>query len=176
MRTGSYLRPVAAAALFLLVGLANGEGGEETVVDSEMGITFRTPDGWIAEKRPEGYMLSSDSLEGLIVIIPHDFEDLGEMAESARAGIEDEESGTNLQLSSLIKHYGKNGISGEFRGVFQNRASKAYGIGLLSPLGGGVIVLAAVEPESYTSEYPKLVQAIASNIVFVQKETGKPIP
>jgi hypothetical protein len=176
MQTRFFLSFVAATALSLLVGLAYGEGGEDMVVDPEMGISFRTPEGWTARKQPEGYMFSSDSLEGLIVIIPHDFEELGEMAEAAREGIEDEESGTNLQLSSLIKHYGNNGISGEFKGVFQNRAAKAYGIGLLSPRGEGVIVLAAVEPESYSNAYPKLVQTIASSIVFVQKESGEPLP
>jgi hypothetical protein len=176
MRNISFMRLMAAGALLLLGGLAYGEGGENAVVDPEMGVIFRTPEGWKAEKRPEGYMLSSGSLEGLIVIIPHDFEELGEMAEAAREGIEDEESGTNLQLSSLIKHYGKNGIAGEFKGVFQNQAVKAYGIGLLSPRGEGVIVLAAVEPESYSSAYPRLVQAIASSIVFIHKETGEPLP
>jgi hypothetical protein len=110
------------------------------------------------------------------VIIPHDFEELGEMAEAAREGIEDEESGTNLRLSSLIRHWGRNGISGEFKGVFQSQPATAYGIGLMSPHGGGVIVLAAVEPESYSNVYPKLVQAVASSIVFIKVEAGNSLP
>jgi hypothetical protein len=172
MKTNSSLS--IAAAVLTAAGIAAGapvmaqHTPNGAVRDPEMGISFMQPRGWNAQKRPEGYVLSSDGQAGVVIIIPHEFGDLAEMTDEARYGLEDEENGIALALSSRVVPYGKNGIAGELEGMFQGKEARAYAIGIMSPRGGGVIVLAAVDPKSYSKLHPQLVREIVASVVFLE--------
>jgi hypothetical protein len=172
MKTSSLL--LIAAAALTAAGIAAGAPAiaqntpNGAVVDPEMGISFMPPRGWSAQKRPEGYVLSSGGQAGVVIIIPHEFGDLAEMTDEARYGLEDEENGIALALRSRVVPYGKNGIAGELEGTFQGQEARAYAIGIMSPRGGGVIVLAAVDPKSYSKLYHELVRTIVSSVAFLE--------
>jgi len=142
--------------------------------DPQMGISFVPPSGWIAQKQGEVFLLGSNTHKGFILIQPHSFSGLKQMAEEAGQGIVEEDSGIRLMPASKLQAFGSNGLSGDFEGIVQGRQAKAFAIGLLSPKGGGVTILAAVESGSYTKDYPGFVRSIASGLKFVEAQPSGP--
>jgi hypothetical protein len=144
------------------------------VNDLQMGISFIPPTGWMAQKRGEGFLLGSNTDKGFILILPHSFSNLSQMAEEAGQGIVEQDSGIQLMPASRFQAFGSNGISGDFQGIIQGRQARAFAIGLLSPKGGGVTILAAVESGSYTQDYPGFVRSIASSLKFTEAQPSGP--
>ena len=144
------------------------------VSDPQMRISFVPPAGWIAQKQGEVFLLGSNTYKGFILIQPHSFLDLRQMAEEAGQGIVEEGSGIQLMPASKFQPFGSNGLSGDFQGIVQGRQTRAFAIGLLSPKGGGVTILAAVESASYTKDYPGFVRSIASGLKFTEAQPSGP--
>jgi len=143
----------------------------EAVRDSPMGISFSPPPGWKAQKQGNGFILGSDTDKGFILIMEHAYTSLDQMNEEASQGLIDEANGIELVPSSVSEPFQKNGLAAEFQGVVQGKMAKAYALGLLSPHGGGVTILAAVEEASYTEAYPRFVREIASSLAFSAPQT-----
>jgi hypothetical protein len=153
---------------FLLAALAvHPAGRAEVIKDPEMGISFSAPPGWKAQKQDNTYWLGSDTQKGFILIMPHSFNSLDQMEEEASQGLVDEANGIELIPSSITEPFQKNGLAAEFRGVVQGREARAYAIGLISPQGGGVTIIAAVEDAAYSEAYPRFVRQIASSVAFL---------
>ena len=148
--------------------------GGKRVSDPQMGISFVPPSGWMAQRQGEGFLLGSNTQKGFILILPHSFSNLTQMAEGAGQGIVEEESGIQLMPSSRFQAFGTNGLSGDFQGIVQGRQARAFAIGLLSPSGGGVTILAAVEAASFTQDYPGFVRSIASSLKFGEAQGPGP--
>ena len=144
------------------------------VSDPQMGISFVPPAGWIAQKQGEVFLLGSNTHKGFILIQPHSFSDLKQMAEEAGQGIVEEDSGIRLMPASKFQAFGSNGLSGDFEGIVQGRQARAFAIGLVSPKGGGVTILAAVESGSYTKDYQDFVRSIASGLKFSEAQPSGP--
>jgi hypothetical protein len=136
------------------------------ISDPEMGIAFTVPEGWKAVKQGGGYLMGSDTLKGFLLILPHEYTSLEAMGAEAAEGLIDEEAGILLYLSAELKKFGGKGLQGEFRGTIQGRDAAAYAVGLLSPKGGGVTVLSAVDSASFTEAYRQYARSIASSLTF----------
>jgi hypothetical protein len=157
---------IVGLSLFL-AGLAVSLASQaELIRDAEMGISFSAPAGWKAQKQENVYWLGSDTQKGFIVIMAHAFVSVDQMQEEASRGIFDTANGIELIPSAVSEPFKKNGLAAEFRGVVQGREARAYAIGLMSPQGGGVTIMAAVEATSYSETYPKIVREIASSVAF----------
>jgi hypothetical protein len=156
--------PAAPTDKFAPASPAQSEG--QRVSDPDLGISFVAPADWIAHQQSGFILLGSNTLKGFILIQAHSYSSISQMAEEAEQGIVDEEEGIQLSPASAFQAFGSNGLSGEFSGVVQGRQAKAYAIGLISPRGGGVTIMAAVESGSYSSAYPGFVRAIASSLTF----------
>jgi hypothetical protein len=155
-----------------LQGAQPARGKGNAVNDPQMGISFTAPAGWIVQKQQNGYLLASDTYKGFIIIMPHNYSSLEQMNAEAQQGIVDEQSGIQLQPVSDFQPIGRNGLAGEFSGMLQGQIARAYAIGLISPRGGGVTILTAVESGNYTSAYPQFVQTIASSVTFMRTQAG----
>jgi hypothetical protein len=142
-------------------------GAGSPVSYPEMGISFTTPAGWVAQKQGDAIYLTSTSYKGFIFIQRHAYNSLEQMAKEANQGIVDEARATRLMPASQFQAFGKNGLAVEFSGTVQGRQARSYAIGLISPGGGGVTIMAATEAPSYTDAYPGFVRAIAVGITFV---------
>ena len=142
-------------------------GGGNLVSDPEMGISFSMPTGWNGQKQGEAIYLSSTKYKGFILIQRHSYSSLDQMAAEASQGIVDEASGVRLMPVSGFQAFGTNGMSVEFSGVAQGRQARSFAVGLLSPQGGGVTIMAAVESAGYSEEYPGFVRSIAGSLAFI---------
>ena len=143
------------------------QGGANPVSDPEMGISFSAPAGWNGQKQGGAIYLTSTNHKGFIVITRHAYKNLQEMANEAGQGILDESTKTRLMPVSQFQPFGKNGMVAEFSGTAQGQKARTFAIGLISPQGGGVTIMAATEEASYSSDYSDCVLAIAGSLSFL---------
>jgi hypothetical protein len=139
------------------------------IVDKEFGVRFTPPKGWIAQKNEAGYLLGSHTEKGVIVMTGNEYSSLEQMRAEARQGLVDE-NGTNLQLAGEIVAIGEKMLGAPYQGMVEWQPAKAYAVGLLSPLGGGVSIIAMVETASYSETYADYVKAIAKSMQFFKPE------
>lgn len=152
-------------------GAAKTEAGHlGEVVEPYWGIRFKSPEGWIPQKTPAGYLLGSHTKKGFILVMQHDYTNVEQLRAAASEGLIDE-NGTALQLSGEVEAFGKQGVAANFEGTVEWQPAKAYAVGLLSPHGGGVTILTAVETGSFSDDYRGYVRAIAQSMVFSKPET-----
>jgi hypothetical protein len=141
-------------------------GGGNAVSVPELGCSFAIPDGWNGQKQGEAIYITSTSYKGFIVIQRHAYSSLQDMAKEASQGIVDQSTNTKLMPVSQFQPFGKNGMVAEFAGMAQGQKARTFAVGLISPQGGGVTIMAATEEASYSSDYSDVVLAIAGSLSF----------
>lgn len=146
-------------------------GHGDQIVEKDVGVRFRVPKGWIAKKTEMGYLLGSNTEKGFLLVSSHELPSIEQLRAEAQAGLTDE-NGTALQLSGEVVPFGKNGLAAEYRGAVEWQPARAYAIGLLSPHGGGVTVLAAVEEASYSGKYRRLAETVATSVEFFEPQVS----
>jgi hypothetical protein len=141
-------------------------GGGNVVSVPEMGVSFAIPAGWNGQKKGDAIYLTSTNYKGFILIQRHAYNSVKQMADEASQGIVDESSNTRLMPVSQFQPFGKNGMVAEFSGLAQGKQTRTFAVGLISPQGGGVTIMAATEAASYSSDYSDFVLAIAGSLSF----------
>ena len=145
---------------------AQPSGGGNAINVPELGCSFAIPAGWNGQKQGEAVYLTSTSHKGFIVIQRHNYNSLQQMASEAGQGIVDPSTNTKLMPVSQFQPFGKTGMVAEFAGTAQGQKARTFAVGLLSPQGGGVTIMAATEEASYSSDYSDAVLAIAGSLSF----------
>jgi hypothetical protein len=146
---------------------AEPSAGGNVISVPELGVSFAVPPGWSGQKQAESVYLTSTNRKGFIVITRHAYNSFQEMAQEAGQGIVDASTNTRLMPMSQFQPFGKNGMVAEFSGTAQGQKARAFAIGLLSPQGGGVTIMAATEAASYSSDYSDAVLAVAGSLSFL---------
>jgi hypothetical protein len=158
---------------FITVALSGTLHAQEavtgTVVEPYLGITFTVPDAWETYKTEIGYLMVSESEKGFVLVMQHDYNSIDELRSAAREGIADE-SGTYLQPEGNPESIGTSGIAMHYTGYVEWQQAKAYAVALISPHGGGVTILTAVEPQTFSQSYIDLVKSIAEGVRFSEPE------
>lgn len=75
-------------ALFLSISLSAQETGQKDY--PTLGISFTIPDGWLGQEGQGVYMMGSNSIPGLILVMPSSVASLDAMRQEARAGVVDQ--------------------------------------------------------------------------------------
>jgi hypothetical protein len=153
-------------------------GGGNAVSVPELGCSFSIPAGWNGQKQGDAIYLTSTNYKGFILIQRHAYNSVEQMANEASQGIVDESTNTRLMPVSQFQPFGKNGMVAEFSGTAQGNAARTFAVGLISPQGGGVTIMAATEAASYSSDYSDFVLAIAGSLSFLPGGAagGSPTP
>ncbi len=131
-----------------------------------LGISFTIPDGWLGQEGQGVYMMGSNSIPGLILVIPSEVSSLEAMRQEARAGVVDQATGTNLQLSSDIQDLSGQAIGAEFSGLLEQQQAKAYLIGAYNPHGQSVTVMAVTLTNLYDEKYPAVAKKVWQSLSF----------
>jgi hypothetical protein len=166
-----------AALLLLAFSAFTGTAGaqpamvEGRVSAAEAGFSYMTPEGWITQSLQGVYRIASSSAPGVILVYPHQHGSLDELRRLAMEGLQ-EDDGTMLAPASQPQSFAPNGVVADYSGLFQWTQAKARGIGLLSPHGGGVVILALAESGSFTDEFGGLADQIARSVEFTKPKTG----
>ena len=145
--------------------LSNEEAG-----DAVYGYKFRKPAGW-NHQNGEGYiLLGSNTVPGLISVFPHQSATMQAMMIEMQQGLQDE--GISLTVSSQVEQKSTNMASVNCQGTVQGEQAKGYCLGVLSPNGGGIYILAVSTPDKLGNDIIAAANAIGQNTIFSKPSAG----
>jgi len=159
--------------VFFLASGAQAQGLSGTIQQPQWGVTFTMPDGWVGQQGPEGYLFGSHTERGFVLILPHEYATLEALRAEAQKGLDDG-FGTRLEVEDAIQAFGERGLAAALRGQVEGQPAQAYVVSVLSPSGGGVTVLSAVEPAYYTEAVAQRTEQIAQSIEFTAPASASP--
>ncbi len=139
---------------------------QQKIEEPTVGISFTVSADWQANKTEAGYVLGSNTIAGLIILLPNTFSTKNELIQEAQAGIQDDE-GTNLRLKGSVTDFNAQGVAGYYTGTMQLENVEAYMIGLINTKGGkGATCIVVTTPEMFSELHVSELQKIANSIVF----------
>ena len=141
------------------------------IEESELGFKVIVPQDWKYKKLQTGYIFGHPTLPGLLMLLFHYNQTLGELTTDMEAGFYDD-SGFNLQVDGELKIINESTILAEYNGSTQGMPARGYSIGRLSPFGGGILVAAIANPDHFTDDYYDFVDEIALQAEFFEPETS----
>jgi len=148
----------------------NVKPGTERVNDEVNGYSFTRPDGWVHQHADGQILLGSHTIPGVISVFPHQAKSMQELHGLMQLGIQEE--GVFLNLDGNVQQKGSNGVVGYYNGSVQGEQARGYGMGLLSPHGGGIYILAVSTPQKLGQEIMAAADYLASNTQFNKRKTG----
>lgn len=119
--------------------------GLEVIKDPAWTFILQVPSGWKYNKSGETVLLAHDTIGGMIFVLPHMDNNIQTIQGNMQAGLQDE--GIALYPSDMLQTIERNVVAGKYGGLFQGQQAEAYGIGFLSPHGGGAYIIAVTSPE-----------------------------
>ena len=148
----------------------NVKPGTERVNDEVNGYSFSKPDGWVHQQADGQILLGSHTIPGVISVFPHQAKSMQELHGLMQLGIQEE--GVFLTLDGNVQQKGSNRVVGYYNGSVQGEQARGYGMGLLSPHGGGIYILAVSTPQKLGQEIMAAADYLASNTQFNKLKTG----
>ena len=148
----------------------NVKPGTERVNDEVNGYSFSKPDGWVHQQADGQILLGSHTIPGVISVFPHQAKSMQELHGLMQLGIQEE--GVFLTLDGNVQQKGSNRVVGYYNGSVQGEQARGYGMGLLSPHGGGIYILAVSTPQKLGQEIMAAADYLASNTQFNKRKTG----
>ena len=136
-----------------------------TINYENLGLSFTIPEGWVGQETQIGYLMGSNTVPGMVLLIPHDQPySVSEIESQLKAGIQDM-NGTNLQLNGSITTT-ENAAGGEFSGTMEFQPVKAYILGLQNPHGNGMSIIAVTTPQLFGPQYQSLAEQVMLTVEF----------
>ena len=132
----------------------------EILEDTEAGFKISLPRGTQYKRLQTGYIFGHPDYEGLIMLLFHYNKNLEEMKQDMDAGFYDE-SGFNLQVEGQLREINESMILANYKGIAQGLPAVGYGIGMLSPYKGGILIAIVSNPSAFDDAYMDLVDDLA---------------
>lgn len=154
-----------AAAVVAFSGAPAPEAQGAEVEDAAWGLRFESPEGWVRQPAPEGYLFVAPDQRGLLAVLPHEIASVDELRAEAGRGIEDG-AGTALRLEGGVETFGENGLAGAYAGWIEGSPARARVVGLVAPSGRGATIVVATAPEHFSDEHAALAATVAESVVF----------
>lgn len=142
---------------------AQGPGG--AINDPYMGVSFDPPQDWKYEKRGAVYVMGHMTIPGMILVMPHHYNSAQEVMASANEPLYQAQDG-QLMLTGAPQAVSQNMLVSDFGGVLGGQQAQGRIICLLSPYGGGVLILAGAAAGSYTQQHAALAEGVARSMRF----------
>lgn len=156
---------------FLCLCLSTAQAAQTGVVSYPyLGIQFSIPDGWQGAEDGELFLMGSNTVPGLLVVMQNEAQSASDLKREADKGIVDVEQGVNLLREGGFDRVGTDGLGAVFSGVYEYQPAKAYIIGLINPFGKSITVAALTSSDSYSDEHRQLALAIANSVAFAVPE------
>jgi hypothetical protein len=169
--TETVVESQAAPALNAIAKTTNKKANGKLFKDPYAGFQFNIPQDWLGRQLEDGsFLIGHNTKHGFISVMPHQYNSIQELTREASQGLSEGE----IQLNPITspQRFGKNGLVVDYAGYIQGQACKAQGIGLVSPNGGGVILLVGVDQANYSAAYPEIIQSIANSVRFFKPKTS----
>lgn len=139
--------------------------GGQVVNDPSMGVRFSVPPGWKPQKQQANYIMGHDTIPGMILVIPHTSNSIQELAAAASEPLYQAEDG-QLMVTSSPQNLASNMIVADYGGNVQGKDARGRIVGIVSPFGGGFLVMAGADAASYGPQHARLAEDIARSMRF----------
>jgi len=147
---------------------------QQEIDASEFGFRFTPPASWTASKIPIGYALTATKYQGMILLLPHAETDMNRLRQQAAEGLQDG-STTNLKPTGAVQSVNATTVGVDLAGTIDNQPAKARALAMLSPNGGGVVILVGSPAAVFTAEYAALADVVARTIKFTKLDASTAI-
>lgn len=114
------------------------------------GYSFTIPEGWVGQSSEGSYVLVSETVAGLLMLVPNDYRDLATMRADLSAPTEGE--GTNMRVTEGPSDMGVNTLAVTQEGTMENMEAKAVAIATWNASGGKTVNVACIAPTIVFSE------------------------
>ncbi len=104
--------------------LCTKNGTSNKIENDEWGLLCTIPAGWSSQLAESGNVFGSNTLKGIMLLLPNEATSLEEMRTAAREGIK-EAGGTHLRLTGKIKPFTKNSLATYYTGTLRGGKAKA---------------------------------------------------
>ncbi|MBL8179814.1 MAG: hypothetical protein JNK48_34360 [Bryobacterales bacterium] len=145
--------------------------GAAEVDASDLGFRFTTPAGWVAQRIAAGFAMQSTAKQGMILVLGHTERDINKLKQQAAEGLQDGGS-TDLRPLGAPQMLNASTVAVDLGGTIEKQPAKARALALLSPHGGGVLVIAGAGSAIYTAEYAALADAVARSVRFQKVDSS----
>jgi len=141
-------------------------GQTNHINQEEEGYSFKIPDDWKYQLLDGGiHMMGHLSTPGFIIVMSHEVNDLATLKQIALSeGLQDD--GVHLQVVNGVLPFRKNGMQASLEGYMNYEQIKVHSISLISPNGGGFIILSGTTTEKYNPQYAQLTESVAQSVKF----------
>ena len=111
------------------------------------------------------YVIENPSSAVTLVLMPHEAATLDALRAGARDGI-DAGGGSSLRLNGDVRPFGASGVRADMAGIIEWMPAEAHAIGLLSPHGRGVTVIALAPMGQFTDAHRSIAEDLATSVAF----------
>lgn len=139
--------------------------GGDVVNDPSMGVRFSVPSGWKHQKQQANYIVGHDTIPGMILILPHTSNSVQELAATASEPLYQAEDG-QLAVSDAPVTLANNMIAADYGGSIQGKQTQGRIVGVVSPFGGGFLIMAGTDVANYGPRYAQMAESVARSMSF----------
>jgi hypothetical protein len=132
--------------------------------DPNLGFRFTAPAGFQVTKSQVLYVLTMGDRD--ILVAPHKETNMQSLAKTAEEGFIVGEA-IQLRPAGQVTMVNQTTLALDLSGTVQGKAARARMLVLMSPNGGGAIILAGGSP-AYTREYAPLTETVARSVQWTQ--------
>ncbi|MBI4165526.1 MAG: hypothetical protein HY508_07315 [Acidobacteria bacterium] len=143
--------------------------GGNVVNDPSMGVRFSVPPGWKHQKQQTIYMMGHDTIPGMILIMPHTSNSIQELAAAANEPLYQAQDG-QLMVTSAPVTLTNNMLAADYGGNIQGKEAKGRIVGVVSPHGGGFLIMAGADTAGYSPQHAQLAEGIARSMNFTKPQ------
>lgn len=147
--------------------------GQKTgkITYDQLGIEFTIPDGWVGQEGNGAFIMGSNSIPGIILLLPQSYTDIAAMKKDLMAGYADE-AGTNLTAEGNSETLTDNTLGVIYTGVVEGQPAKGYAIGAFNHLGNEVAILALTTVSQFGDQHISLAKSVAKSLRFFAPKTA----
>lgn len=137
--------------------------------DTRHGFSLELPEGVNHRQLKIGYVLGHPSLTGLMMLLYHNNPTMEELKTEMYAGFYDD-SGFNIQVDGRLNEISETMVLADYKGTAEGKPAKGFGIGLLSPHGGGFLLASIAAPDKFSEAHMDFIEDLARNVEFFEPE------
>lgn len=137
------------------------------IKEDRYGMQLDTPDGLTAKRFQAGYIFGAPTVKGLLLLLFHRNASLEELRTDIYAGFFDE-SGFNIQVDGQVQDINDQMVMAHYKGTADNKPSKGFSIGMLSPYGGGVLIASIATADDFGEVNMDMVEDLARVIEWYE--------
>ena len=139
--------------------------GADEVDEPAWGLRFRVPDGWqLAQREADSLILGSGTLPGVLLLRELEIGTLAELRAMVSGALLDD--GVRLIPKGAPEAIGDAALGVEVEGSIGSDRVRGYVVGVISPHGPGLTILAVTEQDRYEALHRSAARDLADSVAF----------